>query len=71
MSPDALALLQVRERAAARGYGLTMHPRTGVTRAGLVWVAMNRHEEFLHTGATLTDACAAWLASHPSPSGAS
>ena len=69
LSPDVQALLDVRDRALARGLGLTMHARVGLNAAGLVWVAMNRHEEFLHTGATLVDACRAWIKSHPAPEG--
>lgn len=64
---DVEALLAVRERARALGYGELMHLRVGAA-GGRVWVAMSRPEP-AH-GSTLVEACQAWLVAHPARGGA-
>lgn len=65
---DADALHAVRERARALGYGELLHLRTGAAGAR-VWVAFFRAEPSY--GATLVEACTAWIAAHPAPAEAS
>lgn len=68
-SEDALAIAAVQARVFERGLGMHLRPRVGATRDGLVFVALTRDEEGRHTGATLADACRAWLVAHPAEEG--
>ena len=59
---DAQALSALREHARALGIGELMHLRVGEAD-GRVWVAFSRHAPAF--GATLVEACRAWIEAHP------
>ena len=65
MSVDALLLAALIERA--RLVSQARRICVGLTRDGRVWVATSVEHEHRHAGATLTEACEAWLAAHPAP----
>jgi len=61
---DLEALLAIRERARALGFGELMHLRVGAA-GPRVWVAFTRANPSY--GSTLVEACMAWIAAHPAP----